>query len=89
MNRKEIIEMKLSVLNPHFLEIIDESALHAGHAGNPNGDAESHFAIKIASKEFNNLSMVKQHRIINNILKDEFDTGLHALSINIQPKINH
>lgn len=85
MNRKEIIEMKLSVLNPHFLEIVDQSALHAGHAGNPNGDAESHFAIKIAAKELDDLSMIKQHRIINNILKDEFDNGLHALSISIKP----
>lgn len=84
MNRKEIIEMKLSVLNPHFLEIVDQSALHAGHAGNPNGDAESHFAIKIAAKELDDLSMIKQHRIINSILKDEFDNGLHALSISIK-----
>jgi len=85
MNRKEIIETKLSVLNPHFLEVVDQSSLHAGHAGNPNGDAESHFAIKIAAKELDDLSMIKQHRIINNILKDEFDNGLHALSINIKP----
>ena len=85
MNRKEIIETKLSVLNPHFLEVVDQSSLHAGHAGNPNRDAESHFAIKIAAKELDDLSMIKQHRIINNILKDEFDNGLHALSINIKP----
>ena len=85
MNRKEIIETKLSVLNPHFLEVVDQSSLHAGHAGNPNGDDESHFAIKIAAKELDDLSMIKQHRIINNILKDEFDNGLHALSINIKP----
>lgn len=85
MNRKEIIETKLSVLNPHFLEIIDQSSLHAGHAGNPSGDEESHFAIKIAAKELEGLSMIKQHRIINNILKDEFDNGLHALSIIVKP----
>ncbi|MEM6339388.1 MAG: BolA family protein [Pseudomonadota bacterium] len=84
MNRREIIETKLSVLNPHFLEVVDQSALHAGHAGNPNGDAESHFAIRIAAKELDDLSMIKQHRIINNILKDEFDNGLHALSISIK-----
>ena len=71
MNRKETIQMKLSVLNPHFLEIIDESSLHVGHAGNPNGNAESHFSIKIAVKK------------LNNLLKEEFDNGLHALSINI------
>jgi len=83
MNRKETIQMKLSVLNPHFLEIIDESSLHVGHAGNPNGNAESHFSIKIAVKKLNNLSLIEQHRVINNLLKEEFDNGLHALSINI------
>ena len=40
---------------------------------------------KVAAKELDDLSMIKQHRIINNILKDEFDNGLHALSINIKP----
>ena len=85
MNRKERIETKLSVLNPRFLEVVDQSTLHAGHAGNINGDVESHFTIKIAAKELDYLSMIKQHRIINNILKDEFDNGLHALSISIKP----
>ena len=84
MNKKEIIEMKLGALNPHFLKIIDQSSLHVGHAGNPNGNVESHFAIKIAAKKLDDLSMIKQHRIINNILKDEFDNGLHALSINVE-----
>lgn len=84
MNRKENIQAKLSVLNPHFLEIVDESACHAGHAGNPNGNAESHFAIKIAAKELENIPLVKQHRVINNLLKEEFDNGLHALSINVK-----
>ena len=87
MSRKEIIQTKLSVLNPHFLKVIDESSLHAGHIGNPSGTAESHFIIEINAKELDGLSLIKQHRIINNILKDEFDNGLHALSIRIKPKI--
>ena len=37
MTRKEIIEHKLRALNPHFLEVEDVSASHAGHLGNPNG----------------------------------------------------
>jgi BolA family transcriptional regulator, general stress-responsive regulator len=86
MTRKETIERKLSVLNPHFLQVIDESSHHAGHAGNPNGTEESHFAIEIGSDELDKLSLIKQHRIINNILKDEFDSGLHALSIKIRHK---
>lgn len=72
------------MLNPHFLEIVDESARHVGHAGNQNIHEESHFAIKIATKELDNLSLVKQHRVINDLLKEEFNNGLHALSINIR-----
>lgn len=87
MSRKETIETKLSVLNLHFLEVIDESSLHAGHIGNPNGNAESHFAIEINAKELDGLSPIKQHRTINKLLKDEFASGLHALSIRIKPKI--
>ena len=79
------IKSRLSILEPIKLEITDDSHHHAGHAGNPSGDEESHFAIKIAAKELEGLSMIKQHRIINNILKDEFDNGLHALSIIVKP----
>lgn len=86
MSRKEIIETKLSVLNPHFLNVIDESQLHSGHSGNPNGDGESHFVINIASKQLEGLSLIKQHRTINDLLKDEFNNGLHALSIKINSK---
>ncbi|MDP4708979.1 MAG: BolA family transcriptional regulator [Rickettsiaceae bacterium] len=87
MSRKEIIEKKLSVLNPHILKVIDNSAAHAGHAGNPNNDGETHFEIQISSTQLDNLTKIKQHRIINNALKDEFASGLHALSIKIIAKI--
>jgi|TARA_B110000503_G_scaffold142861_1_gene241331 BolA protein len=87
MTRKKIIEEKLSVLNPHILKVIDNSSAHAGHAGNPNNDGETHFTIQISAIKLDNLSKIKQHRIINNLLKDEFSSGLHALSIKIIIKI--
>ena len=87
MNRKKIIEQKLSVLNPHILEIIDNGAEHAGHTGNPNNNGETHFSIQISAAKLNDLSKIKQHRMINNLLKAEFASGLHALSINIITKI--
>ena len=83
MNRKELIEQKLSVLNPHFLEVIDDSHKHLGHSGNPNGIGNSHFAIKIAAEKLDSMSKVTQHREINNLLSEEFSNGLHALSIKI------
>ena len=43
--------------------------------------------IGIISDTHDNLPQIKQHRIINNLLKDEFTSGLHALSIKIIAKI--
>lgn len=86
MSRKTIIEKKLSVLNPHILEVIDKSQSHAGHSGNPQNAGGTHFIVNICSDKLDPLNQVEQHRTINNLLKDEFDSGLHALSINIIPK---
>lgn len=83
MNRKKIIEDKLKVLEPTTLLINNDSALHAGHPGNNSKDGESHFSIEIASASLENLSKIEQHKVINNLLKDEFHNGLHALSIKI------
>ena len=84
MSRKETIESKLSVLNPHFLKITDDSQKHSGHTGNLDGHQESHFTIEISSYKLSNLSLLKQHRLINGLLKEEFNSGLHALSIIIK-----
>lgn len=86
MNRKEIIEHKLRALNPQFLEVLDVSAAHIGHSGNPNNGGQTHFEIKISSTTLDSCIKIKQHRIINNLLKEEFTNGLHALSIKIIPK---
>lgn len=83
MSRKKAIEQKLSVLNPHILEVVDKSAEHAGHAANPNTIGNSHFSIQISSDTLESLGQIEQHRIINGLLKDEFANGLHALSIKV------
>lgn len=80
--RKEIIQQKLSVLNPHILEIIDQSANHIGHFDN-HSDGESHFLLKIKADKLNILKPIEQHRLIKDLLKEEFDKGLHALSITV------
>jgi stress-induced morphogen len=85
MTRKESIEHKLRALNPHFLEVDDVSARHIGHSGNPNGDGQTHFEIKISSHTLKSYTKIEQHRVINNLLKEEFVNGLHALSITIVP----
>ena len=66
--------------NPDLLEIRDESARHAGHAGSrPEG--ETHFHIRISSQAFVGKSRVEQHRLVNQVLANEFASGLHALSL--------
>jgi BolA protein len=83
--REKRIEQKLTVLKPHYLEIINDSDLHLGHEESKDG-VDTHFTIKIAAEKFNGLTKIKQHKIINDLLKDEFHSGLHALSIRIIDK---
>ena len=75
------IEEKLkAALAPAALEIIDESHLHAGHAGaRPEG--ETHFRVKIVSSRFDGLSRVARHRLVNDILAEELAGPVHALAI--------
>lgn len=78
------IQRKLTAaLNPCRLVLVNESAAHAGHAGNPGGgpDAETHFKLAIVSDAFAGKSLVARHRLVYAALSDEFAAGLHALSI--------
>uniref|UniRef100_A0A9I9D5P8 Fe-S metabolism associated domain-containing protein n=1 Tax=Cucumis melo TaxID=3656 RepID=A0A9I9D5P8_CUCME len=75
---KEILEREL---NPVELYVEDISYQHAGHAGVRGSDGETHFNLKVVSKEFEGKSLVKRHRLIYNLLQDELQSGLHALSI--------
>jgi BolA-like protein 1 len=81
--RKERIRDKLEKsLSPVELQIEDISHLHKGHAamiGHSNG--ETHFNVRIISKEFEGKSLVKRHRLVYDLLREELNSGLHALSI--------
>ena len=80
---KDIIFIKLTKqLNPTFLEVLDESYLHRGHGGYREG-VQTHLKIKIASNGLKDISKIAAHRLINNILNDEFAAGMHALSIEL------
>lgn len=68
-------------LRPVVLEVEDISYQHAGHAGVVGSDGETHFNVKIVSKEFEGKSLVKRHRLIYDLLQEELQSGLHALSI--------
>ena len=81
MTVKNIIEKKLNnQLQPTLLEVIDESDLHAGHRhSRPEG--ETHFRIRISSAAFSDLSRLAAHRMVHDVIKDELEGPVHALSL--------
>ncbi|MEQ8666079.1 MAG: BolA family protein [Rhodospirillales bacterium] len=67
-------------LAPSRLEIIDESALHAGHAGaRPGG--ETHYRITVVSDRFEGVGRVQRQQMVYGLLDDAFAAGLHALAM--------
>ena len=83
MNRKKRIQSILSKnINDWEIEVIDNSYKHKGH-GSFSGNEESHFKINLLNKSLDKPHRLEIHRKINNLLKEEFLTGLHALEINI------
>jgi BolA protein len=72
-----------AALSPIRLEVIDESAAHAGHAGSNGLGRGTHFRVRIASPAFAGKSRVAQHRLVYDALRNFTDAGLHALAIEI------
>jgi len=78
------IERKLNeAFTPNFLEVINDSDRHAGHAGSP-GTGESHFVVTLVSERFDGLGRVDRQRMVYDILKDELDGPVHALSLKLK-----
>lgn len=81
-------EIELSLreqLNPAQLQVRDDSAEHAGHAGNPDGLALSHIHIFIRAVQFAGFSKVAQHRLVYAALAPFIAAGLHAVIIDSGP----
>jgi len=76
MNMQQAIETKLSAaFSPEFLEVVNESHMHNVAPG-----SESHFKVSIVSDEFNDLILIKRHRLVNSILEAELKE-IHALAL--------
>ncbi|XP_063824618.1 bolA-like protein DDB_G0274169 [Ostrinia nubilalis] len=65
-----------SALEAKHLDVINESYMH----NVPKG-AETHFKVVVVSDKFDGLPLIKRHRLVNDLLKEELHTGVHALSI--------
>jgi BolA protein len=67
-----------AALVPARLEVQDDSAAHAGHAGAREG---RHFSVRVTSERFNGLSRVARHRLVYDSLRSLIPRGIHALAI--------
>jgi BolA protein len=65
-------------LDPVSLELVDDSAAHAGHAGARSG---AHFNLRIVSARFAGLPRVSRHRLVYDALRPWMAEGVHALAI--------
>ncbi len=81
----EIEQQLRARLEPSRLEVLDESAAHAGHAGANEQGFGSHFRVRIASPAFAGKSRVACHRLVYDAMQNFIDQGLHALAIEILP----
>lgn len=81
MRVRTAIEEKLTkALSPEKLDVIDNSAQHAGHAGaNPEG--ESHFAVTVVSSVFEGKNRVQRQRMVYAALAEEMSGRVHALEL--------
>ena len=80
---KEIEQQLQARLHPTRIEVLDESAAHAGHAGANAQGFGSHFRVCIASPAFAGKSRVACHRLVYDAMQNFIDQGLHALAIEI------
>ena len=85
MNAERIatVQERLAALEPSHIEVVDESHLHAGHAGAKGGAC--HLRVFISSPQFQGLSPVARHRLVYDRLQDLIPFPIHALAIVASP----
>lgn len=73
------IERRLrAALDPIELNLQDDSAQHAGHAGAREG---GHYSVSIVSASFTGLNKVARHRLVYHSLGELMQQGIHALAV--------
>lgn len=79
MSTLDAMREKLAALDPQRLEILDDSAKHAGHAGAKSGGG--HYRLTIVSPRFAGCGTMQRHRLIYEALGPMMRGEIHALSI--------
>lgn len=82
MSTIEQMQQKLAALSPTAIQITDDSAKHAGHAGAKSGGG--HYQLAIISPVFSGKPTLARHRMIYDALGDMMQQQIHALSIKAQ-----
>ena len=77
---RDILE---DTFSPDFLEIEDQSHLHAGHAGAREG--KGHFKVEIVAEAFRDKPLIQRHRLVYDALSDLMQSDIHALIIDARP----
>ena len=78
----EIEKRIRAALQPTYLEIIDDSAKHRGHAGAASG--AGHFSVIISAAQFEGLSLIACHRKVYEAVGDFIPKEIHALQIQVK-----
>ena len=86
VSAEQIRERLQQALQPQSLEVIDDSHLHAGHAGAREG---RHFTVRVLSARFNGLSRLARHRLVYDSLDELMARGIHALAIEARAPGDH
>lgn len=79
MTTEQIHKILTETFNPELLEIIDNSAAHAGHAGASGG---GHYHVNIVAAAFDGKTLVQRHQMVYKALGDMMKEQIHALGIN-------
>ncbi|MCK5121966.1 MAG: BolA family transcriptional regulator [Methylococcales bacterium] len=77
----DLIKQKLNeAIKPEIIELIDDSAAHAGHAGAKGG--AGHYNVTIVAEAFEGKTLVQRHQLVYQALADQMKNEIHALGIN-------
>jgi BolA protein len=80
LNVAQRIRERLAALEPTALDLVDESAQHAGHSGSRPGGG-THWRLAIVSQRFAGQPTVARHRMVYQALGELMQDPIHALAI--------
>jgi BolA protein len=79
---RSVHEKLTRLFDPEFLDVIDDSDKHRGHAGWREG-GHTHFRVVMRSARFDGMSRIERSRAVHEALHDELGGGLHALALEL------